>query len=116
MHELPILRSIVGVALRHADEAGASRVLAVYVKVGELRGLDAAWVQSYFDFVTEGTPAAGASLRVNQSKALLRCRSCGAAFPPGPPAAGDPSCPRCAAKQIELVYGDELVVESIDVI
>ena len=116
MHELPILRSIVGVALRHAVEAGASRVLAVDVKVGELRGLDAAWIQSYFDFVTEGTPAAGASLRLQESKALFRCRSCGATFPPGTHAGGDVACPHCSSKHVELASGNELLIESIDVV
>ena len=116
MHELPILRSIVGVALRHADEAGASRVLAVDVKVGELRGLDEAWVQSCFRLVTEGTPAAGASLRFKESKALFRCRSCGATFPPGPHADGDLACPQCPSRRVELVSGGELLIESIDVV
>ncbi len=80
MHELPILQSIVGVVLQHAEEAGATRVLAVDLEVGELRDLDEECMQRYFDYVSAGTPAADATLRVRRSPVAFSCRSCGSTF------------------------------------
>jgi hydrogenase nickel incorporation protein HypA/HybF len=116
MHELPILQSIVGVVLKHGEEAGATRVLAVDLEVGELRDLDEECMQRYFDFVSEGTAAAGATLRIRRASVLFSCRSCGSAFPlesgPGEAAA----CPACSSTEVELTGGNELRIESIDVI
>jgi len=116
MHELAILQSIVGVVLQHAEEAGAARVLAVDLEVGELRDLDEECMQRYFDFVSEGTVAADATLRVRRSKALFTCRSCGAASPVDLHAGDGAACSVCSATELELTAGNELRIESIDVI
>ena len=114
MHELPILRSILAVALRYAESSGASRVVAVDLEVGELRDLDAAWMQRYFSFVSKGSLAADATLRVRRSRALFDCRSCGSTF--GFDRSGDRvGCPACSSEQVELSTGNELRIESIDV-
>jgi hydrogenase nickel incorporation protein HypA/HybF len=116
MHELPILRSIVDVALRHAEEAGATRVVAVDLEVGELRDLDEAWMQRYFDFVTAGTTAEAATLRVRRSKALFLCRACGATFAFDLRSGSRVVCAACSSNKIELTTGNELRIESIDVL
>jgi hydrogenase nickel incorporation protein HypA/HybF len=116
VHELPILRSIVDVALRYAEDAGAERVVGVDLQVGELRDLDDEWMQRYFDFVTEGTPAEGADLRVTRSKALFMCRSCGATFTFDLRSEVGVACEACASRDVELTTGNELRIESIDVL
>jgi hydrogenase nickel incorporation protein HypA/HybF len=115
MHELPILRSIVGVASKYATSAGATRVVAITLEVGELRDLDEAWMQRYFAFVSEGTPAAGATLRVRRSRALFLCRPCGTTFGFDLRSAAGVACPACAGAEVELTTGNELRIESIDV-
>ena len=115
MHELPILRDIVTVALKHAERAGAERVAAVDLTVGELRDLNEVWMQRYFDFVTAGTPAEGATLRVTRSRALFECHSCSATFGFDIRAGGDVSCDRCHTRDVELITGNELLIDSIDV-
>lgn len=116
MHELPILRSIVDVALRYAEDARATRVVAVDLEVGELRDLDEAWMQRYFDFVTAGTTAEAATLRVRRSKALFLCRACGETFPLDLRSGDGVACASCTSREIELASGNELRIESIDVI
>ena len=115
MHELPILRNIVDVALRYAASAGASRVVAVDLEVGELRGLDEAWLQRYFRFVCAGTVAADATLRVRRSLALFLCRDCGSTFSFDLRSGGSVACAACSSAQVELSTGNELRIESIDV-
>jgi hydrogenase nickel insertion protein HypA len=115
VHELPILRDILAVALRHAASAGvACRVVAIDLAVGELRDLDAEWMQRYFRFVSAGTAAADATLRVTRSRALLACLACGvtSGFDLRAP---QRACPACASPHVELSTGNELRIESIDV-
>lgn len=116
MHELPILRDIVGVALKYAEQAGAERVVAVDLEVGELRDLDDEWMQRYFDFVTRGTPAADAELRVRRSRALFMCRSCNTTFTYDLRSEAGVACTACASRDVELTTGNELRIESIDVL
>jgi hydrogenase nickel incorporation protein HypA/HybF len=115
MHELPILQDIVSVVLKHSKEAGASRVLAVDLEVGELRDLDEECMQRYFTFVSAGTPAAEATLRIRRSPALFSCRSCGSTFPVDLERA-DGACAACSSTDIALSGGNELCIDSIDVI
>jgi hydrogenase nickel incorporation protein HypA/HybF len=116
MHELPILQSIVGVVLQHAEEAGATRVLAVDLDVGELRGLDEECMQRYFDYVSAGTPAATATLRVRRRPVAFSCRSCGSTFAADLGSGKSPACVTCSSTDIELTGGNELLIASIDVI
>jgi hydrogenase nickel insertion protein HypA len=115
MHELPILRSIVGVASKYATSAGAERVVAITLEVGELRDLDEAWMQRYFAFASTGTPAAGATLRVRRSRALFLCQVCSGTFGFDLRSGEALACPACSSAQVELTTGNELRIESIDV-
>jgi hydrogenase nickel incorporation protein HypA/HybF len=115
MHELSVLQSIVGVVLRHCEDAGATRVLAIDLEVGELRDLDEECMQRYLEFVSAGTPAAGATLRVRRQPVLFSCRSCGATVT-ADLRSGEPIvCTSCSSTDVELSGGHELRIESIDV-
>jgi hydrogenase nickel incorporation protein HypA/HybF len=116
VHELALLQSIVSVVLKHSEEAGATRVLAVDLEVGELRGLDEECMQRYFDFVSAGTVAADATLRIRRSPVRFSCRSCGDTFAVDLESGDTVACPMCSSNEIELTAGDELRIESIDVI
>ena len=115
MHELPILRSIVSVALRYAETAGAERVVAISLEVGELRDLDPTWMQRYLRFASAGTAAADATLRVRRSRTLFRCQPCGSTFGFDLRSRDGVACPACSSAQVELTTGNELRIESIDV-
>ncbi|MGV8083121.1 MAG: hydrogenase maturation nickel metallochaperone HypA [Coriobacteriia bacterium] len=115
MHELPILRDVVDIAIAHASEAGASRIVSIKLEIGELRDLDQEWMQRYFDFVTKDTIAEGASLVVTYSAARFMCNSCRESFTFEIRSQNQLRCPRCSSAQAELVAGNELRIESIDV-
>ena len=116
MHELPILRDIVKVALKFANQSGAERVVSINLQVGELRDLDEEWMQRYFNFVTAGTAAAGAVLRVIRSRLVFRCESCASTFAIDLRSPASAKCPDCQTRDVELVAGNELLIESIDVV
>jgi hydrogenase nickel incorporation protein HypA/HybF len=108
MHELSIAEGVVEVALRHAR---GRRVAAVELKVGHLRQVVPSALEFAFELVTEGTPLAGAELRMEEIPAAGRCRSCGTDTPlPELPLC----CRNCGGWDVEITRGEELLVESLE--
>ena len=103
MHELSIAEAIVAIAERHAD---GRRVTRVEVSVGQLRQVVPAALEFAFELV-----APGVELALTEVPATGRCRACGAesrldGFPL--------TCGRCGGFDLELIAGEELLVESLD--
>ena len=112
MHELSVTRSVLEIALAHAQRVGANRIQRINLVVGDLSGIVGESVQFYFGFVSRGTPAEGAELSFRHIPAQFRCHSCGAVYEPE---GSDWSCPLCGEMEPEPVGGRELLVESIEV-
>ncbi|MCX7681361.1 MAG: hydrogenase maturation nickel metallochaperone HypA [Anaerolineae bacterium] len=112
MHELSVTQSILDIALAHARQAGATRVLRINLVIGELSGLVGEYLQFYFDFLSRETLAEGAELTFQNVPARLRCLHCGTEYEPE---SADWTCPQCGALQPAIVGGRELLVESIEV-
>jgi hydrogenase nickel incorporation protein HypA/HybF len=109
MHELSIAEAIVAVSSRHA---AGRRVSEVEVKVGALRQVVPSALEFAFELVVAGSPLEGAELRIETVPATGRCSDCGAqsrldGFPF--------ACAACGSVDLELVGGEELLVESIEV-
>ena len=77
MHELSITESILEIALRHSGE---QRITDLRLVIGELSTLVDESVQFYWDIVSEGTPAAGATLHFRRVPAQLTCQTCGHSY------------------------------------
>ena len=108
MHELSIAEAVVAVVERHA--AGRT-VRKVELKVGFLRQVVPDALTFAFTLVTEGTRLAGAELGIEEIPARGRCRGCGAEtvmdwFPL--------QCGKCGALDVELVAGEELLVDALE--
>ena len=108
MHELSIAESVVQIASRHAN---GRRVTKVRIKVGHLRQVVPSALAFGFELVAEGTPVEGAELEMEQVPAVGRCRECGVEsqlrhFPL--------QCGACGSFDLEVVKGEELLVESLE--
>jgi len=112
MHELAVTEQMLRVAIEYAEEAGASRIARLNLVVGDLSSIVDDSVQFYFDYLSEGTPAAGATLHFERIPARLRCRACGAEFTMGDM---DWTCPHCGALGGDVVAGREFYLDSIEV-
>jgi len=112
MHELSVTESIVEIATRHARQAGAGRVLAINLVIGNLSSIVDDSVQFYFDFLSEGTATEGARLVFNRLGVELRCQACGHRWSPRD---ADWRCPVCGALRAQVLQGREFYVESIEV-
>jgi hydrogenase nickel incorporation protein HypA/HybF len=112
MHELAITQSMLDLVLEEAKKAGAERVGKVNLVIGEMSGIVDECVEFYFEFLSQDTIAHGATLSFKKTPTQARCRHCGELFTPQE---FDWSCPSCHDSQVEIVAGNELYVESIEV-
>jgi hydrogenase nickel incorporation protein HypA/HybF len=112
MHELAITQSLLEIVLRHARQAGATRVAAIDLVVGQLSSIVDESVCFYWDIVARGTMAEGARLQFRRVPARFRCEACGSEFPLQE---ASPDCPSCGSASARLIAGDEFSVESIEV-
>jgi hydrogenase nickel incorporation protein HypA/HybF len=108
MHELSIAESVLAIASEHA--AGRP-VCRVEVKVGHLRQVVPSALELAFELVAHGTAADGAELAIEEVPAAGVCRACGARSV----LAGFPlTCASCGGLDLEVVAGEELYVDSIE--
>jgi hydrogenase nickel incorporation protein HypA/HybF len=108
MHELSIAEAVVGSAVNHA---AGRRVHRVELRVGHLRQVVPSALEFAFQLSTQGTPLEGAELAIEHVPAEGICRSCGTRsvmteFPL--------SCSRCGGLDLEVVAGEELEVEALE--
>ena len=106
MHELSIAGAVVDTALKHA---AGRKVKVVTVRAGALRQVVPESLEFYFGFVTRDTGCEDARLELIEVPARLRC--CGQEWQVDFP---DFRCGSCGGAA-EIVAGDELEVESIEV-
>lgn len=112
MHELGVTQSLLEIAVRHAEQAGATRITRLSLVVGELASIVDDSVQFYWDLIAAGTLAEGATLEFKRVPATLRCAACAHEFPLNHDRY---VCPRCGSSRIAVTGGEEFYLESIDV-
>jgi hydrogenase nickel incorporation protein HypA/HybF len=110
VHELSIAQAIVDVAARHA---GGRRVERVQVRIGHLRQVVPSALAFSFELCAHGTAVDGAELEIEHVPIGAVCRSCGAESElDGFPLA----CPACGGMAVDVVRGEELQVESLELV
>lgn len=109
MHELAISSAVVETAITHAR---GRQVSLVSVRAGHLRQVVPSSLEFYFEIVARDTVVEGARLELEIVPALLRCTVCAHEWNVETPAF---RCPRCRSPAVDVVRGDELEVESIEV-
>lgn len=123
MHELSISSAIVDTALRHAV---GREVTVVSVRAGAMRQVVPESLRFYFEIVARDTACARARLELEVVPAWLRCVACEREWDPAPeprrghlapgPALPSFRCPDCGLGGADVINGDELEVESIEVV
>jgi hydrogenase nickel incorporation protein HypA/HybF len=108
MHELGLCTSIVDAVERRAGQRPVARVR---VRVGRLHHVHPEAFDQSFTVAAMGTLAEDAVAELVLLPVRARCGTCQASLD------GDDvplACPACGSVDIELVGGDELVLESIE--
>ncbi len=111
MHELGITQNLLNLALQYAEPAGAKKITALHLVIGELSSVVDDSVQFYWDFISQGTIAQGAVLHFERIPAAFECQDCGAVFPRSDGFA----CPSCGSGRVRVKQGEEFYLRSIEV-
>jgi hydrogenase nickel incorporation protein HypA/HybF len=115
MHELPAMKTIHEIVLKHAQAGNASRVLSVNLEIGALTDLQDEWIRRYFDHLSRGTIAEGAELFIARVPAVFLCSGCQGSFKVDSVMGEDLSCPRCDSYAVNAVSGRAIQVKDIEV-
>ncbi len=111
VHEYGVTERIVRIVNDTASAHHADRVLTVDLVIGENTSIVADSVQLYYDIIAQGTPAAGARLRVRMVEARMHCPHCDTTFK-------RPrfsfSCPTCGEMGQPTEIGNECYVERVE--
>jgi hydrogenase nickel incorporation protein HypA/HybF len=108
VHELSIAEAIVAIAERHAE---GRTVTKVEVRVGHLRQVVPSALAFAFELVRKGTVLDGAELELEEVPARGRCRVCRVETT----MSGFPlACSACGGLDMEILAGEELAVESLE--
>jgi hydrogenase nickel incorporation protein HypA/HybF len=112
MHELAVTESLLEIALRHAQAQKARRITGLYLVIGQWSSIVDDSVQFYWDIISDGTIAKGATLHFQRVQVVLTCQDCGIEYSP---ASEEFACPHCGGTHVIINTGDEFHLEAIDV-
>jgi hydrogenase nickel incorporation protein HypA/HybF len=116
MHELPITESILKIVLKHAEMNSVRKVLAIHLEVGKLTDLEDDWIQRYFDYLSKGTLAERAKLKIERTPIMVQCNACSTSYEAEMARIGDDLvCPACGEKGGTLLSGREYTIKEMEV-
>jgi hydrogenase nickel incorporation protein HypA/HybF len=116
MHELAVIDSILSVVLRHVQANQVSKVVSVGLRVGEMSDLEDEWMQRYFDYRSQSTPAEGAKLNIERVPVTVKCTACNHVHTINVREEINPACPQCGATGGTLVSGREYFIKEMEVL
>ena len=114
MHELSIANRLVEIVSELAGNEGAQSVQRVTIRLGALSCVHKHSLEACFQLVTEGTAAEGATLAVIEVPVTIFCAGCDREFQL--PGIQRYRCPVCNESEIEIRNGQEIEIESIEII
>ncbi len=106
------MQEAVRMAVEAANASGATRVLGLRLRVGQMSGAVPEAMQFAWEIVTQGTLAEGAALEIEPVPAAAWCSRCRLEFD----CAGlFTECPQCHELSRELRRGRELEIASVEI-
>lgn len=113
MHELSVCAALLDQVSRLAQQHGASGVSTVSLRLGPLSGVDPQLLQRAYYQARRGTPAHQAGLVIITVPLRIACLRCGTESQATP---GRLSCANCGSARTQLLSGDELLIDSVDLV
>ena len=113
MHEYSIVASLIDLCEKQLKKSEAKYVKQVNLQIGRLSGIDSHFIKSSFDFFKEDTCCEKATLFVEDIEVQIRCNSCSLEI-----MLFDNNfyCPNCKSSDTKILKGQEMIVESIEVV
>lgn len=111
MHELSVCQSILSQLEAIAAEHEARAVLAVYLQIGPLSGVEAPLLHSAWTVARSGTIADHATLEIEEMPITIRCSSCNRESEATP---NRMVCSHCGEWRTQLLSGNEMLLRSVE--
>ncbi len=113
MHEMGIAIQIMDAATASLpDDIKTLSIKKINLKVGKLAAVIPSRLRSCFEIVAKGTPFEGSILEIKKIPAIARCRNCAAQWTINAP---DTNCKNCKNGSIDIISGQELIVDSLEI-
>lgn len=109
MHELSLCHAIAATVSEHAAGRPVHRIR---LRVGHFRQVVPETLQFCWEARAKDSNLAGCELEVIDVPAVVRCRECDASTTLDQPIL---RCDACSSRSVDLVSGEEFLIESIDV-
>lgn len=110
MHEFALVKTLLEQVDRLRCTQPAGRVVAIHVSVGEFSGVEPELFQEAYEVSIETSPLCGAELQMTRVPLQAHCQDCEAEFAVHKFRF---QCPTCAGRELTLVRGEGLVLESV---
>ena len=116
IHELSVIKEVLVVVLKNAEDNKAQKVTGVTLRIGELRDLVDEWVQRYWNYSSKGTIAEGASINIIKIPVKCMCKDCGEIYSVDVHKVKELCCPNCSGSKASLISGKEFYIEGIEIL
>lgn len=110
MHEMTIASSLLDEVLSLARQHNAHLVSEIEVEVGVMRLVVAEALQEAFAIISEGTPAAGARLKLSETSLRASCNRCHNDYRAR---VDDFRCPSCGQADVQITGGNDIIIKSV---
>ena len=110
MHEMSLAVSLVRRVTAEASRAQMAQVTDLVVEVGALQSIEPELLVDAFRAASIGTPAEGASLRLDRVAAEACCLICGEVYEPQ---FADYQCPACGQSEPQITKGRDLTLMAL---
>jgi hydrogenase nickel incorporation protein HypA/HybF len=112
MHELSVMSYLLERVETHAERLGASKVVTINLVIGDRTSIVDDSLLFYFDMLTPGTVAEGASLKVRRTHMRCSCPRCASDYQPD---GFGFNCPTCGTVGEVTNDGSEFLIESLEI-
>jgi hydrogenase nickel incorporation protein HypA/HybF len=109
VHEYSVVQSLMAHVEAHARQHHAVAVRRVFVRIGELSGVEPDLLQTAYDLIKERSLCAEAPLEISSVEARWECRECGRPVARGLVL----RCETCGLPA-RLVAGDEIMLDRVE--
>lgn len=106
------MESALSQACRQAQDAGATRIHSIRLRIGALSGVVLEALEFAFEALAPGTMVEGGKLVVEHVPARFWCGACGREFEAGQMFS---LCPNCQTPSTDLRAGREMELASLEV-
>ena len=110
MHEVSVMRNLLGIVEATAVKEGAERIDVVHLRIGEMAGINFDSLEFAFEILSKGTRAEGGRLEFEKVALCGKCSECFFEFSPDDLVF---RCPDCGSGKVDIIAGREMEVDYI---